>query len=83
MKNELKTPNITPSKAVGEWKIGDKDYFISFALTHKPNWFRRVMANLFFGLKWIDYKTQAEEPKPTKGVSIGKTIEVAPNRRIR
>ena len=79
----MKAPNITPSKAIGEWKIGDKDYFISFALTHKPNWFRRVMANLFFGLKWMDYKTLTEEPKPTKGVSIGKTIDVPKNRRSR
>lgn len=79
----MKTQNITPSKAIGEWKIGDKDYFISFALTHKPNWFRRVMANLFFGLKWMDYKTLTEEPKPTKGVSIGKTIDVPKNRRSR
>lgn len=75
--------NTTPSKAVGEWKIGDKDYFISFALTTKPNWFRRTMANLFFGLVWKDYKTQAEEPKPTKGISVGTTIEVALNRRAR
>ena len=76
--------NITPStKAIGEWKIGDNDYFISFALTTKPNWFRRVMANLFFGLKWTDYKTPVEEPKPTKGVKVAKTIETQPNRRSR
>ena len=76
--------HITHSpKPIGEWKIGDKDYFISFALTTKPNWFRRTMANLFFGLKWTDYKTQAEEPKPTKGVSVGQTIEVPKNRRSR
>ena len=76
--------NMTPStKAIGEWKIGDRDYFISFALTTKPNWFRRTMANLFFGLVWIDYKTPAEEPKPTKGVSVGTTIEVPKSRRSR
>ena len=80
----MKSASITHSpKAIGEWKIGDKDYFISFALTTKPNWFRRTMANLFFGLVWIDYKTQAEEPKPTKGVSVGKTIEVPKSRRAR
>jgi hypothetical protein len=52
MENQMK---ITPplNKAVGEWKIGDGDNFISFALTNKPNWFRRMMANLFFGLRWI------------------------------
>lgn len=76
--------HITHSpKPIGEWKIGDKDYFISFALTTKPNWFRRVMANLFFGLKWIDYKTQADASGPTKGVKVAKTIETQPNRRSR
>ena len=79
----MKTQTAPLIKPIGEWKIGDKDYFISFALTHKPNWFRRVMANLFFGLKWMDYKTLTEEPKPTKGVSIGKTIDVPKNRRSR
>ena len=76
--------NITPlTKAIGEWKIGDNDYFISFALTTKPNWFRRVMANLFFGLKWRDYKTQSDASGPTKGVKVAKTIETQPNRRSR
>jgi hypothetical protein len=76
--------NITPlTKAIGEWKIGDNDYFISFALTTKPNWFRRVMANLFFGLKWRDYKTGADASGPTKGVKVAKTIETQPNRRSR
>ena len=79
----MKTHTAPLIKPIGEWKIGDKDYFISFALTHKPNWFRRVMANLFFGLKWIDYTKPNSESGPTKGVSIGKTIEVAPNRRTR
>jgi hypothetical protein len=80
----MNTMNITHStKAIGEWKIGDKDYFISFALTTKPNWFRRTMANLFFGLKWTDYKTQADASGPTKGVKVAKTIETQPNRRVR
>jgi len=77
----MKTQTAPFDKPIGEWKIGDGDNFISFALTSKPNWFRRTMANLFFGLVWKDYKTQAEEPKPTKGVSIGRTIEVPKNRR--
>jgi hypothetical protein len=78
----MNTMSIAPStKPIGEWKIGDKDYFISFALTTKPNWFRRTMANLFFGLKWTDYKTPVEEPKPTKGVKVAKTIETKRNRR--
>ena len=79
----MKTHTAPLIKPIGEWKIGDKDYFISFALTTKPNWFRRVMANLFFGLKWIDYTKPNSESGPTKGVSIGRTIEVAPNRRTR
>ena len=80
----MNTMSIAPSpKPIGEWKIGDKDYFISFALTTKPNWFRRTMANLFFGLKWTDYKTQADASGPTKGVKVAKTIETQPNRRVR
>jgi len=41
----------TPNKAIGEWKIGDGDNFISFSRTNKPNWFRRMMANQIFGLR--------------------------------
>jgi hypothetical protein len=81
MKNE-QTIQQTPSLPIGEWKIGDKDYFISFALTHKPNLFRRWMARLFFGLVWIDY-TQPKEVKDIqagKGVSVGIT-KISPKGR--
>ena len=60
-------------KPIGEWKIGDEDYFISFALTKKPNWFRRKMAWLFFGLIWIDYP----QPKDVKDIQAGKGIRAA------
>tara|TARA_B110000459_G_scaffold18733_1_gene18109 strand:- start:422 stop:592 length:171 start_codon:yes stop_codon:yes gene_type:complete len=49
----MKSIGIDIKPAIGEWKIGDGDNFISFALTEKPNWFRRTMANLFFGLRWL------------------------------
>ena len=60
-------------KPIGEWKIGEGDYFISFALTKKPNWFRRWMANLFFGLRWIDYP----QPKDVRDIQAGKGIRAA------
>ena len=64
MENQMKSIGIDIKPAIGEWKIGDGDNFISFALTNKPNWFRRMMANLFFGLRWIDYT----QPKPIKDI---------------
>ena len=63
----------TPNKAIGEWKIGDGDNFISFSLTNKPNWFRRTMANLFFGLRWIDYP----QPKPMKDIKPSKGVRAS------
>lgn len=57
---------------IGEWKIGDDDYFISFALTKKPNWFHRIMARFFFGLQWIDYP----QPKEVKDIQAGKGVKV-------
>jgi hypothetical protein len=81
MKNELNINNS--SKPIGEWKIGDNDYFISFALTHKPNWFRRKMAWLFFGLQWIDFPQPKpiEDIKPSKGLRRGITKVIPTNRR--
>ena len=83
MKNELKMKE-TPLP-IGERKIGDKDYFISFALTQKPNWFRRVMANLFFGLKWIDFEgpKEVKDITPSKGIKSGVTKVIEPSKRIR
>lgn len=84
MKNE-QTIQQTPSIPIGEWKIGDKDYFISFSLTHKPNWFRRKMAWLFFGLRWEDYNQPKEikDIKPSKGVNVGITKISPKGRRAR
>jgi len=72
MENTNNYSNTTP-KPIGEWKIGDDDYFISFALTEKPNWFRRLMANLFFGLRWIDYP----QPKDVRDIQAGKGVRAA------
>ena len=82
MENQMKS-KPTPNKAIGEWKIGDEDNFISFSLTTKPNWFRRMMANLFFGLRWVDY-TQPKEVKdvpPSKGVKAKVTKVIPKGRR--
>lgn len=80
MLNKSQTPS-----PIGEWKIGDKDYFISFALTQKPNWFRRVMANLFFGLKWIDFEgpKEVKDIQPSKGIKSGVTKVLEPSKRVR
>ena len=74
MKNRNETLNGNPSSnlPIGEWKIGDEDYFISFALRTKPKWFHRVMAKFFFGLQWIDYP-QPQQPKIGKGLKVGIT----------
>jgi hypothetical protein len=79
----MENTNNYSNKPIGEWKIGDKDYFISFALTKKPNWFRRVMAWLFFGLRWIDYPQpkELEDIKPSKGIKRGITKVVPKGRR--
>ena len=51
------TKLIIPSdKPVGEYRIGDKEHYISFALKRKPHLFHRMMVRFFFGLRWIDRK---------------------------
>ena len=82
MRNDMKT-KPTPNQAVGEWKIGDGDNFISFALSNKPNGFRRLMAWLFFGLRWIDFKSpkNVKDIKPSKGVKSALTKVIPKGRR--
>lgn len=82
MRNMKKERNTNPSSKlpIGEWKIGDDEDFISFALKQKPHWFHRWMARFFFGLRWIDFPTP-KDVKPSKGVSIGKTILVQKRKR--
>ena len=73
------------SNPIGEWKIGDEDYFISFALTQKPNRLRRFFAWLFFGLVWQDYDKPKEvkDIKPSKGMRVAKRVESKPQRRFK
>lgn len=52
---------ITQPKPIGEYRIGeDKEekHYIAFTLCTKPHLFHRLMCRLFFGLRWIDYKTK-------------------------
>ena len=46
-------------KGVGEYRIGDieDNNYIAFTLSKKPHPFHRMMSRLFFGLRWIDYKS--------------------------
>lgn len=60
---------------IGEWRVGDGEHFIAFALKEKPNRWHRFWARVFFGLKWVNYP-QPQEPTPGKGIRVGRTIEV-------
>jgi len=80
--NYSNTININQPKPVGEWKIGEGDYFISFSLTKKPNFFRRFFANLFFGLKWIDFP-HPKDVQPSKGIKVSKVVGSTPQRRFK
>jgi hypothetical protein len=68
-----------PKLPIGEWKIGDDEDFISFALKQKPHWFHRLMARFFFGLRWIDFETP-KDVKPSKGIRRGITKWVEPQK---
>lgn len=73
------------NKPVGEWKIGEGDYFISFALTRKPNFFRRFFAWAFFGLRWIDFPQpkDVKDIKPGKGITVSTRVQGKPQRRFK
>ena len=81
----MENTNNSFNKPIGEWKIGDEHHFISFALTSKPNLFRRWMAWLFFGLRWIDYPQpkDVKDIKPSKGMKIAKVVGATPQRRFK
>ena len=81
MKKKVNTNNSS-NLPIGEWKIGDDEDFISFALKKKPHWFHRMMAKFFFGLRWIDFDIP-HDVKPSKSVSIAKTIGEKPKRRFK
>ena len=85
MKNMRKreyTSNSSNKLPIGEWKIGDDEDFISFALKKKPHWFHRLMARFFFGLRWIDFP-HPKDVLPSRNVSIAKTIGEKPQRRFK
>ena len=81
MRKEEYTNNYS-KLPIGEWKIGDDEDFISFALKKKPHWFHRLMARFFFGLRWIDFP-HPKDVKPSRNVSIAKTIGEKPQRRFK
>ena len=80
--NKMEKTKNSFNQPIGEWKLGDEHHFISFSLTHKPNFFRRLMAYLFFGLKWIDYPhpKHLSEVQPSKGMKLGKSVQGAPQK---
>ena len=81
MKKEDNTNNYS-NLPIGEWKIGDDTHFISFSLKKKPNPWHRFWARVFFGLRWIDFKTP-HEVKPSKGIQRGVVKEIPPSKRRR
>lgn len=70
---------------IGEWKIGEGDYFISFALTHKPNIVRRFFAWVLFGLRWYDFSEprKVEELQPSKGLQVSRRVHGTPPRKFK
>ena len=82
MKEKVNTKDYSNGLPIGEWKIGDDEDFISFALKKKPHWFHRLMAKFFFGLRWIDFP-HPKDVKPSRNVSIARTIGEKPKRRFK
>lgn len=82
MRNDMESkPEL--NNAVGEWKLGDGDNFISFALSDKPNFFRRFWGWAFFGLKWVSFKVPKpnSEVLPSKGIRSSVTKVISKGRR--
>ena len=82
---EMENTNNYSNKPIGEWKIGGGEYFISFALTERPNPIRRFFAWAFFGLRWIDFDIPKDvrDIKPSKGMKIAKVVGGTPQRRFK
>ena len=77
--NKEENTNNYSNEPIGEWKIGDDEHFISFALKKKPKWFHRQMARFFFGLRWFDYVSK----EPSKGIKVGSVSKGTPKRRFK
>ena len=78
--NEKDTTKNYSKLPIGEWKIGDDEDFISFALKTKPSWFHRICARFFFGLRWIDFDVP-HDVQPSRGISRGVTKVIPKGRR--
>ena len=78
----MENTNNYSNEPIGEWKIGDDEHFISFALKTKPKWFYRLSARFFFGLRWFDYPIKSQG-KPSKGISISQKVKGVPQRRFK
>jgi hypothetical protein len=77
--NKMENTKNYLNEPIGEWKIGDEEHFISFALKTKPSWFHRLSARFFFGLRWVDFVST----RPSKGIKVGGTSQGTPNRRFK
>jgi hypothetical protein len=77
--NKMENTKNYLNEPIGEWKIGDEEHFISFALKEKPSWFHRLSARFFFGLRWVDFVST----RPSKGIKVGGTSQGKPNSRFK
>lgn len=71
--------NLTPTKPIGEYRIGNQKHFIAFALTEKPHWFHRLMVRGFFGLRWYDTLTE----EPSNGIRLANTSTSKPKPKFK